>query len=349
MRIGLYGMPCSGKTYILDQLDFIDVFVGSKLLREYDPDFDNRNEAGKMQDRKNVANIMIAKDHFIMDGHYAFGDKVAFTEEEGTMYDVYLYLFISPEIIRSRMEHSPKNKKYLKYDIEKWQKCEIEKLRQYCHEHDKDFYVIDNPPGNRFKSVELIISFIREITKGFSSFEFAKKCATDILTNTTAETIVLSDGDKTLTYEDSSFKIFGYTTNLFDGNFYTGFQSWKQWIEFSNFKLSNNSDLPIHLRKELIEEEYPLFILTSGHNLVWTQLVKKFNAKFYYGNMMSAEAKYFITKILQNSGRKVIAYGDSMNDYYMLKQADIGYLIRKKDGSISRSLIGRDIGGIKLV
>ena len=26
MRIGLYGMPTAGKTYIMDQIDFLDVF-----------------------------------------------------------------------------------------------------------------------------------------------------------------------------------------------------------------------------------------------------------------------------------------------------------------------------------
>ena len=30
MRIGLYGMPTSGKTHILDRIDFIEVLVGSK-------------------------------------------------------------------------------------------------------------------------------------------------------------------------------------------------------------------------------------------------------------------------------------------------------------------------------
>ena len=42
-------MPTSGKTYILDQIDFIDVLVGSKLLREYAPDFDKRDEARREQ------------------------------------------------------------------------------------------------------------------------------------------------------------------------------------------------------------------------------------------------------------------------------------------------------------
>ncbi len=45
----------------------------------------------------------------------------------------------------------------------------------------------------------------------------------------------------------------------------------------------------------------------------------------------------------------MIAYGDSMGDYYMLKQADYGYLVTKPDRSVSRSLKGKDFGGIDLV
>lgn len=88
MRIGLYGMPTAGKTFILDKIDFLDVIVGSKLLREYDPDFDKRDEEGREKDRKAVAELMLQRDNFIMDGHYAFGDEIAFTEEEGQMYDI---------------------------------------------------------------------------------------------------------------------------------------------------------------------------------------------------------------------------------------------------------------------
>jgi broad-specificity NMP kinase len=350
MRIGLYGMPTAGKTYILDKLDFIEVVVGSRLLREYDPEFDQRDEAGREKDRKAVANIMMSKPRFIMDGHYAFGNETAFTEDEGKMYDVYIYLYIDPKVLRERMEASEKNRKYLKYDIAEWQNREIQGLRTYCHEHNKDFYIADNPPENRFADVHLVVDFIRDITNGFSSLEFAKKRAGDILSSTDSAEIVLADGDKTLTIEDSSYEVFGYTTHLFDGNFYTGYQSWKQWLEFSEFTYHADDTLPVHLRDNLIQcIDKPMFILTSGHNLVWEQISKKLNAKYYYGNMMSAEAKYFITKILQEAGRKVIAYGDGMNDYYMLKQADEGYLVRKKDGSVSRSLKNRDLGGLRFV
>ena len=103
MRIGLYGMPTSGKTHVLDQIDFMEVVVGSRLLRELDPDFDKRNEAGRERDREELARLMSQKDGFIMDGHFAFGNEIAFTEKDGEMYDAILYLYVAPEILRERI------------------------------------------------------------------------------------------------------------------------------------------------------------------------------------------------------------------------------------------------------
>lgn len=53
--------------------------------------------------------------------------------------------------------------------------------------------------------------------------------------------------------------------------------------------------------------------------------------------------------VIKEAGKTVIAYGDGMNDYYMLKKADVGYLIPKEDGTISRSLKGKDLGGVDIV
>lgn len=350
MRIGLYGMPTSGKTYILDQIDFIDVLVGSKLLREYAPDFDKRDEAGREQARKDVASLMMSKETFIMDGHYAFGDEVAFTDEEGKMYDVFLYLYISPDVLCTRMEASAKNQKHMGFDVEEWQKREINCLRSYCHQNNKDFYVLDNPPLNEYADDQAALEFIRQIVQGYSCLGYARKCVEDILRRSKSDTIVLLDGDRTLTVEDSSKTVFEYRTQLFDGNFYTGYQAWKQSEEFKQYSVPELSEMPVHLNPfitaRLTEDT---FILTSGHEKVWRFIAHELGLPFYYGKEMSAETKLYITKMLQRAGKRVIAYGDGMNDYFMLKQADEGYLLRKQDGTLSRSLKGRDTEGLIIV
>ena len=348
MRIGLYGMPTSGKTHILNKLDFIDVIVGSRLLREYDPNFDFRDEAGREQDRKAVARLMMSKDTFIMDGHYAFGDEIAFTEDEGNMYDVFMYLYISPDVLRDRMHRSSKNNKYLNYDLEKWQKNEIESLREYCHQHNKDFYVLDNPPENVFYDVDDVIHFIRDVVNGYSCVSFARKCANDILSKCNSDNVRLFDGDKTLTIEDSSSAVFNYKTHIYDGNFYTGYQAWKQNEEFKDISFEDLTELPVHfnemIKSKLTDNSY---IVTSGHKRVWQFISDYLGLEFYAGVEMSAETKLYIVKFLQEKGKYVEAYGDSMNDYYMLKQADKGYLVAKK--KLSRSLKGKDMEGLYIV
>jgi len=350
MRIGLYGLPGAGKTTILNHIDFVPAFAGSKLLREMDPCFSSRTEEEKRTRRKQLALTLKGKDNFLMDGHYAFGDKVVFTEEDGNLYDAFLYLYICPDILKSRMEHSEKNRGYLVYDIARWQQMELEELRAYCHRHNKDFYILDNPPQNYFDDVTEPVAFIRAILDGYSCVQFARACTNTILASDSNHIIILTDGDRILTGEDSSSVVFQYTTHIFDGNFYTGYQAWRQEKDFRATNISSETALPVHFTKTVLDRlNQHTYILTSGHPEIWGQLADRLGFPCFSGSSMSADTKFFITKFLHEKGREVVAYGDSMNDFYMLKQADWGYLVPRRDGSISRSLSGRDLGGIRLV
>jgi hypothetical protein len=350
MRLGFYGMPAAGKTSIMDRINFMEVISGSKLLRQHDPDFDQRDEAGRKKTRKAIANMMLEKRDFIMDGHYAFGREIAFTEEDGYLYDVFLYLFVDPQILKNRMSSSAKNRKYLKYDIEEWQNREISSLRLFCHKHNKDFYVIDNPPENCFNDVSCVIDFIRGIKFGYSCVAFARKCVSKILAKGIGNNVILLDGDKTLTIEDSSNRVFGYSTHLYDGNFYTGYQAWRQNVEFCQYSIPEIKEVPCHLNGKVLSQiGTNAYILTSGHEKIWRFISDYLHIPFFFGVQMSAEAKFFITKYLQEAGRTVTAFGDGMNDYYMMKQANVGYLVTKQDGTVSRSLKNQDLEGLIFV
>ncbi len=223
-------------------------------------------------------------------------------------------------------------------------------LRAYCHENDKDFYVIDNPPENRFDEVSDVIDFIRNVVNGYSCFSFADRCAKDILSKSKSGTITLMDGDKTITIEDSSNKVFGYSTYLYDGNFYTGYQSWKQGREFEQYNFEDLTQLPVSLNEKVCKAiDGDTYILTSGHEQIWGFISKQLGVPYYFGTEMSAETKLYVTKKLQKAGKRVVAYGDGMNDYYMLKQADEGFLVKKQDSSISRSLKGKNLEGLTFV
>ena len=349
MRLGLYGLPAAGKTYILDRINGIKVFHGSDMLFDLDKDFHNTDENGRKAVRKELANSLLKENNFIMDGHYSFGDNVVFTKEDGKLYDAFLYLYINPRVLKSRMEKSSKNSNYLKFDIEKWQNTEIEKLREYCHKYDKDFYVIDNQDLGYFDDIDTVLKFIYAVSDGFSCVNFAKKTADNILTMSDHADITLTDGDRTLIREDSS-SLVGYKTHIFDGNFYTGFQS---FVHHANMMKYTNASkkLPI---SEITYNDFVLkhmdngFILTSGQPDIWKNISEKIKRPVFFGNQMSADTKFFITKFLQKN-RKVRAFGDSMNDYFMLKRADEAFLIAKPTGEISSSLKNRNLEGIQIV
>lgn len=352
MRIGLYGLPTAGKTYILDAVRNLEVLSGSYLLRRLAPNFSDLSESEKNSVRKQLAIDLRSKDKFIMDGHYSFGENVVFTEEDGTLYDTFVYLYVEPDILEKRMENSIRNKKYLRYDIKSWQNFEVESLREYCHKNNKDFYVVDNPKQGYFSDITLIIEFIESIVHGFSCVNCAKDAIERIGTH---ETISLVDGDKTLIKEDSSV-LLGYKTHLFDGNYYTGFQAWRHYRELTNYlrhidySYQSIESINLNMNESVFEKIVgDAVILTTGHYETWKQIADKYNMMIFYGEQMCSDTKYFIAKFLMEKGIAVTAFGDSMNDYYMLKQADTAYLVLKKDGTVSSSLKGRDLEGIKYV
>ncbi len=341
MRIALYGMPSSGKTTLLSQIGFIPVLEGSHLLKEIAPNFHNLNETEKTKAREMLATKLLDNHDFIMDGHYAFDDRIVFTKADGELYDVFLYLYVDPEVLRKRMLSSEKDQKYANVNLVKWQQAEIIGLRNWCHEHNKDFYILDCPPTNVFDGLDEVIAFIRDSKDGFSCIRYACEISNMILGQSVGS-IILADGDKTITTADSSNIVFGYRTHLFDGNFYTGYQSWKQSRDFQNFVYSRQADLPVPLNMNVMHRlNGPSYILTAGHNEVWRHYSEVLGLPYFAGREMAADTKYFVTKFLREAGRIVEAFGDSMNDYYMLKEANKGYLVRKEGGSISRSL--RDV------
>ena len=350
MRFALYGLPCAGKTTIFEGLT-IPVIHGSTEL--------NKMASGRFSDlpdaEKNALRIRYAEqlkartDSFISDGHYSFLDDVAFTDADGELYDVFIYLYCEPEIISERLKSSDKNRRFAELSVErirKWQSFEIESLRTESHKRNKDFYVVKDI------TAEELQAFINSIENGFSSFGLAEDIANQIMHFYPQPCdIHICDGDKTIIEQDS-FRVCtgGYVTHVFDGNYYTGYQA----LQFTNEveKLSYDTaklgtvDLNRRIFDRIADKNY--VILSSGIKMLWKWLSERLALKNVIADtLISADTKYFVVKLLQEKGYTVTAYGDGRNDYYMLKQADKGYLYIGK--YLSRSLRDSDLSGISLV
>ena len=132
----------------------------------------------------------------------------------------------------------------------------------------------------------------------------------------------------------SSHAVFGYTTHIYDGNFYTGFQSWRQAEEFKTYCFDDLKELPVGLNEKVCKVlNMDSFILTSGHERVWNFISDYLGVLYFAGVEMSAETKFFITKKLQEAGKTVIAYGkkvyvskkDSIIEDYLYKEKSLDF------------------------
>lgn len=346
----LYGLPCAGKTTLLSGLDITVINGSAELNKLSSGRFSGLDEAEKTRVRVQYAKRLAEmKGTLISDGHYAFPDKVVFTEADAKAYDVFLYLYRDPGIIRERLCGSEKNARFSKISAEnigKWQRFEIEELRRGCHKRNKDFYVVSDISSDELNG------FIQSIENGFGSFRLAEKIV-DQIKSVYPEPcdICICDGDKTVIKQDS-FRVCSnnYIIHAFDGDFYTGFQSMRfdneiRGLQYDLEKI-NSIEPNERIYNDIINKNY--FVISSGIGALWERLSKRLGLKNVIADtLISADTKYFIVKLLQEKGYTVTAYGDSKNDLYMLKQADRSYL--NIGERISRSLANEDTSGINLI
>lgn len=343
MKIALYGLPCAGKTTLLATVkELAPVINGGDELRKLDGNIESK--------RKTLLEILKTKENYFIDGHYQFvkngKTEIAFTTED-KIFDVFMYLYAPPKQILERLEKSQKNQKFLpitRNEISKWQNEEINSLRKICHKSNKDFYVIDD-----FKSdYKNFVPFCKDVLNGFSNVSFARKIAEE--TDFEEKEINLIDGDKTLTKYDTSKEILGFKTDIFDNNFYTGYQFWIQDKIIPKKFNQNDAEEKIFelgINRRILESAKNPVVISSGLSEIWTDIIgKKLGIKTYAGKNISAETKYFAAKFLKQR-YFVTAYGDSKNDLFMLKEANKGFLV--VNSHLSRSLKKDEIGDLSIL
>ena len=176
-------MPCAGKSTLMDRITDAKVINGSQELRRIcGGSFLELSEEEKHQVRiKYTEYINGLNDEVIVsDGHYSFMDTVAFTEADGDLYDIFIYLYCSPENLKERYALSEKNAKFAGESIEslrQWQEFEINNLREECHRRNKDFYVVSDNEEEQNKFFDFL-SLLRE---GFSSYDLATDICNQIM------------------------------------------------------------------------------------------------------------------------------------------------------------------------
>lgn len=354
MKFVLYGLPCSGKTTLLHTLNCgLRIINGSSWLDQYtNGNFESLSPLEKEECRiKYVEYIHSINEDIITDGHYAFDTDIVFTQNDGDVYDVFLYLYCEPNTLLNRLHESNKNIRFASLSLEQirnWQNFEIENLRNECHNRNKDFYVI---PSNTITSYDFD-DFIYELKRGFSSYKLAEKIVDRTISwYQTPCDLCIVDGDNTYIKQDTLRVCSnGYVTKSFDGNFYTSYQSYCFIKEIKSIALNPSKLEDIELNDVIINEikNKKYIILSAGITELWQQLSIKFDEIHIIASPeISSDTKYYVVKLLKARGYCITAYGDNKIDYYMLKEANMGFLyIGEK---LSRSFDGCDVSDLKLL
>ena len=352
MKFALYGMPCAGKTTIMSGLSGVKVLHGSKELQR----LSNGNFSGLSDSEKEKIRIVytdyvnsLDDEIIISDGHFSFLRDVVFTDADGELYDVFLYLYCEPKLLKERFCISEKNAKYASLSEEiicQWQQFEIESLRRECHIRQKDFYVISDS-GDHCK----LGIFLEAIQNGYSSYGLAMSIA-DEITRIFPEPseIYVIDGDKTIIEQDSFRFCCNGKTSVFDGDFYSGYQSWlfSNEYDISAFDKGRIKDITINEGVWEQIKDKPYIVMSSGISDIWSCIGKeKGISNIIADTHISADTKYFVVEELQSRGYQVKAYGDSKIDMYMLREAQAGTLCIGE--RISRSLRNERIDGLQLM
>ena len=353
MKFALYGLPCSGKTTLMDQISDIKIVHGSdELKRMTKGKFSELSAEDKNAARKQYTEgIAAMKGAVLSDGHYSFLSEVVFTPWDAAVYDVFFYLYCKPEILAERYAQSQKNARYAKLSLERisaWQHFEMESLRNECHFQNKDFYAADAS----VLTADMLSDFLRKIEIGFSAYSLASSIVQKIKEKYPFPCkLHVIDGDKTFFQQDSlRLCAKDFVTHVFDGDFYTGFQSVlfaqeTEKIDLDFTQLSKLERNPLVMEK--VRDE-PYFILSSGITTLWKRIGEVHSISNIIADpLISGDTKYYVVKLLREKGYTISAYGDSKNDLYMLQESDDGYLYIGQH--LSRSLKSDHVNGIRLL
>ncbi|KAL5335765.1 uracil phosphoribosyltransferase [Aspergillus crustosus] len=231
--IGLYGISGSGKTFFLEYLknqlgleNFL-YFEGSAVIQSLTAGgldvFCKLAECEKTQLRQRAIDDIKSKcarsgKTAIVTGHYMFwseeelnGTRIC-TQADFNTYTHILYLNTSPKVTaQQRLKDSKKNRlAWSTEHLHRWQEVEIKELRQLCRQHNILFSTIY--PNLRDKISDLILDFRRhDEDYNLSAAEQYLDAAVSVQYDS-LETVLIMDGDRTLTAKDTGALFWGKLT-----------------------------------------------------------------------------------------------------------------------------------------
>ncbi|OCK85219.1 hypothetical protein K432DRAFT_400421 [Lepidopterella palustris CBS 459.81] len=234
--VGLYGVPGSGKTFLLNRLkrelgqEHFAFYEGSEMIATVIPG--GLDEFQKLDEQEKVYWRQLAIDTIgkkcadsgqvaVVTGHFMFWPEEeeagwpVYTQNDLQTYTNILYLDVPAEVVAQRhLEDTEKIRPSTSVThLCKWQQAEKTQLRRLCREYDILFSLVS--PHMLLNKVSTLLCDFRHHTEEYNLSQAESKLDEAIIADQgQLETMLVIDADRTLAAEDSGALFWKEVSNL---------------------------------------------------------------------------------------------------------------------------------------
>ncbi|KAG0636937.1 uracil phosphoribosyltransferase-domain-containing protein [Tuber brumale] len=224
--VGIYGVPGSGKTFLLDQLknelgqEHFEFYEGSNMIANLVPGgldaFKKLNEQEKLHWRQLAINTIgkecaDSRRVAVVAGHFMFwpkeeeGGQPVYTQADLDIFTHILYLDVPAELVRQRVLDDTERSRALPSinHLRKWQQAEQTQLRRLCRDNGILFSLVFPHPSLLGK-VSMLLNDFRHHTEEYNLSRAESSMDEALVTGTgQLETVLVMDADRTLVAKDT--------------------------------------------------------------------------------------------------------------------------------------------------
>ncbi|TAQ88885.1 hypothetical protein B7494_g2812 [Chlorociboria aeruginascens] len=224
--VGLYGVPGSGKTFLLDQLkqelkqEYFAFYEGSQMIASIVPGgldaFKELEEREKVHWRQvaidiignecaNSGNVGVVAGHFMFWLEEEEAGGLVYTQNDLDTFTHILYLDVPAELVaQRRLDDTERSRPSASVThLRKWQQAEETQLRRLCCHHGILFSLVSPHPTLLNKATKLLRDFSHHSEN--HNLSYAKIRLDEVLVagQGQLETVLVMDADRTLAAEDT--------------------------------------------------------------------------------------------------------------------------------------------------